>query len=121
MKNFLIGLLAVCAMTTGAALAANDVGPKADVAAVRAAVSREGNNVFGVHVLGNYAFVMWLGKVEGSGGEAYKRVSGERWTRILFEGGVTGMSQLEHAGIPAATARKLCAEWPTGYTPCGNF
>jgi hypothetical protein len=121
MKNFLIGLVALGAMTTGAALAANDVGPKADVAAVRAMVVREGNTAFGVHVLGNYAFAMWLGKVEGSGGEAYKRVSGESWKKILFEGGVTGMSQLEHAGIPAATARKLCAGWPTGYSPCGNF
>jgi len=121
MKRSLLALL-VLSMTATAAFAASDIGPKADVAAVRATAMRSapGTTVLGVHVVGNYAFINWA-QGEGSGGAAYKRVSGETWKRIVFEGGVTGLSNLTQAGIPAATARKLCSGWPKDLTPCGNF
>jgi hypothetical protein len=120
MKNFLVGLVAFIAVTTGVILAA-DVGPKADVAAVRAAQLQKdpSNKIGGVHVIGNYAFVQWYG--EGSGSATYKRVSGKQWKRIDVEGGVTGMSQLTKAGVPASIARQLCSGWGAGNTPCGNF
>lgn len=105
------------------ASSAADVGPKADVVAVRAAEHQKfpKDGVGDVHVVGNYALLQWYGSPEGSGPRAFKRVSGEKWTNIYADGGVTGVSILVQHGIPAATAKKLCSGWPADRTPCGNF
>lgn len=105
--------------STFAALAA-DVGPKADVAAVRAAHHQKypGDSLGGVHVVGDYALLQWYGNPEGSGPRAFKRVSGETWKSIYADGGVTSVSILVQHGIPAATARRLCAGWPKSQTLC---
>ena len=60
MKNVLWGIVALAALATGLALAA-DVGPKADVAAVRAASAQKNPqaHLLGVHVVGDYALTDW--------------------------------------------------------------
>jgi hypothetical protein len=125
MRKFLAGLVALgsvfaCSLLP---LSAADVGPKADVAAVKAAEHQKfpGDSVGDVHVVGNYALLQWYGNPEGSGPRAFKRVSGETWKNILSDGGVVGVSNLVQSGIPKATAQKLCSGWPKDRTLCGNF
>jgi hypothetical protein len=125
MQKFLAGFVAATAAFACSALisSAADVGPKADVAAVRAAEHQKfpKDSIGDVHVVGNYALLQWYGNPEGSGPRAFKRVSGEKWTNIYADGGVTGVSILVQHGIPSATAKKLCSGWPADRTPCGNF
>lgn len=122
MRKILVGLaalLGLTAMTAGLALAAwvlPDVGPKADVAAVRAA--HPTCHVAGVHVVGDYALLQWYCLPEGTGPAAYKRISGERWKLLLDGGGATSLGGLVNGGVPASIARQLCSGWPKGYSPC---
>jgi hypothetical protein len=117
-RKFLLGLVALSVVTTGLVFAA-DVGPKADVAAVRAAQLQKikGGQTGDVHVVGNYALVQWYWG-EASGAAAFKRSSGERWSRILAGGGASPVVVLVAAGIPASIARQLCSGWPQGHSPC---
>lgn len=117
MKKFFAALVASCAMMTATVLAA-DVGPRADVAAVRAVSLQKnpGNHVAGVHVVGNYALIDWYGG-EASGYAAYKRVSGERWQQIDWGGGATDPTLESQHGVPISIARQLCAGWGSS-SPC---
>jgi hypothetical protein len=118
MGRFLVALAALTAVTIGLAFAA-DVGPKADVAAVRALEKQSYTKEnFDVHVVGDYALVQWGGIQEGTGTHAYKRISGERWTKIgVFpETGLT-TSYLVQRGVPTTVARQLCASYATPQYP----
>jgi hypothetical protein len=125
MRNVLAGSLAAGVAMVCSLLAASaaDVGPKADVAAVKAAEHQKftKDSIGDVHVVGDYALLQWYGNPEGSGPRAFKRASGGKWTNVYADGGVTGVSILVQHGIPAATAKKLCSGWPADRTPCGNF
>ena len=120
MRRFSTALVSLVVLATGLAAAslAPDVGPKADVAAVKRVEAAAGNKVIAVHVSGNYALVNWY-DAHGSGPAVLKRVGG-KWKVIYTDGGVTFPSILIQHGIPAATARQLCAGWPRSYTVCGR-
>jgi len=120
MHKSLGGLLALTGLLGSAAAA--DIGPKSDVAAVRAAEHQKypKDTDGGVHVSGDYALIQWYGNPEGSGPRAFKR-SGSKWKLIYEDGGVTMISILVQHGIPAATARKLCTGWPKDATLCQAF
>ncbi len=125
-KSFLslAALAGVLVAVSGALIAAadvfGDIGPTADIAAVRAARLHKptpATEVDGVHVSGNYAYVAWGGG-DASGYTIYKRVSGETWKSIDSGGGVELISEMVHAGVPRSTAMKLCSGWPKDDTPC---
>jgi hypothetical protein len=119
-KKILIGLVAISALSIGWAVADSafgpDVGPKADVAAVRAAVVRRSQKPLGVHVSGDYA-LLEFSDGENDGVSAYKRVSGERWKPIA-DSNLLSVSILVDDGVPRAVARRLCSGWPTAYALC---
>ena len=117
MKKFVTGLVALSALATGLALAA-DVGPKADVAAVRAYSNQKnpGQGLLGVHVVGNYALTDWY-KGEASGYGVYKRVSGETWKQLDWGGGAITVDLLAKDGMPTSTAHQLCSGWGDS-SPC---
>jgi hypothetical protein len=120
MRKFLFGLIALTVASTGIVLA-SDVGPKADVAAVRAALvhDNKGNKVRDVHVVGNYALLTWYMLPEGSGSAAYKRVSSERWTQLYFSGGAGASYELTQHGVPAAIVKQLCGSNASWFSsPC---
>jgi hypothetical protein len=121
MRKFLLALAGLTAMTSGFVLAASvfgpDIGPKADTAAVRAAVKQHSLQPLGVHVSGDYALLEWTDSHD-DGIAIYKRVSGERWKLLDSDGGVYQISDLVHYGVPVATAHKICSGWPKGYTLC---
>jgi hypothetical protein len=114
LKTILYGVL-LAAAATAAAWAA-DSGPKADVAAVRAAEISAWKHaphpitvsVSDVHVIGSYAVLGWKFS-EAEGMSAYKRVSGEKWKRIESGGGALDANILIHDGVPPAIARRLLA------------
>jgi hypothetical protein len=111
MRRFLVALAASTAVTTGLVFAA-DVGPKADVAAVRAAEHQlaPNNTIGAVHVVGDYAVLHW--HTENAGGPAvFKRISGERWDLIMDGDGAIRESDLVQHGVPASIARQLCSGW----------
>jgi len=113
----MISLVALTVLTTGIAFAA-DVGPNADVAAVRATYNRQfpKGHVDAVHVDSDYALLDWY--TQESGGYAlYKRTSGERWKQIDFSGGATTVSLVAQHGVPASIAHKLCSGWGSA-KPC---
>jgi hypothetical protein len=111
MRKFLVGLAALTAVTTGLVFAA-DVGPKADVAAVRAAVRQLSPKytISGVHVVGDYAVLHWYTE-HAAGPAVFKRISGERWKKIMGGGGAITVSAIVHLGVPASAARQLCSGW----------
>ena len=117
MNKVLIGLAAACVLTTGVALAA-DVGSPADVSAVRAAAHQKNpsDHTFGVHVVGDYALTDWYSG-DASGYAAFKRISGEHWKQIDWDGGATNPQLLSQHGIPIAIAQKLCSGWGDS-SPC---
>jgi hypothetical protein len=109
-RKFVFGLLVVTLLTTGLAFAA-DVGPQADVAAVRGASNQQfpGRHVDAVHVVGDYALLDWYD--EHSGGYALYKRTGERWKQIDFSGGVTTVSLMAQHGVPTSIGQKLCTGW----------
>ncbi len=120
MRKFLFGLIALTLAATGVVFA-SDVGPKADVAAVRAALVRDnhGNKVRDVHVAGDYALLTWYMLPEGSGSAAYKRISGRRWKQLFFSGGAGASFALAQNGVPPSVIKQLCgtnASWFS--SPC---
>ncbi len=125
MRSFPFLSMALTVALTGTAVADSvpNVGPPADVAAVRAAEhqKRPTFGMGGVHVSGNYALVQWYGNPEGSGPAAFKRISGEHWTQVMFGGGAVTVGILAQSGIPASVAQRLCSGWPKGYSPCVGF
>jgi hypothetical protein len=109
---------------SGAVVAAadvfGDIGPKADVAALKATRLHKptpATEVDGVHVSGDYGYVAWGGG-DASGFTIYKRVAGETWKTIDSGGGVELITEMVHAGVPRSTAMKLCSGWPKDDTPC---
>ena len=123
MRKFLIGLAALTAVMTGLVFAA-DVGPKADVAALRAAKHQIDPQSFtsAVHVAGNYALLNWYYIGAGSGSYAFKRSSGERWNVVAgAAGSLFSITLLVQHGVPASVARQLCSGWPKGSSACSGF
>jgi hypothetical protein len=120
-RKFLAGLAASGALVAGLALAADvgpDVGPKADVAAVRTTQKHKmPATIYAIHVSGNYALLSWYDE-HSSGTEVYKRVTGEQWKTIAGGGGAMPQSLLIQSGVPASVAKQLCSGWPQGQTPC---
>jgi len=116
-RKFVTGLVVLTVLTTGSAFAA-DVGPKADVAAVRAASNQKfpSRHVDAVHVVGDYALLDWYDQ-ESGGYALYKRTSGERWNQIDFSGGVTNVSLMAQHGVPTSIGHKLCLGWGSA-KPC---
>jgi hypothetical protein len=88
--------------------AASDCGPRADVAAVRAAERRAAPSaqIAQVRVVGNYAMVRW-DEGDASGVALFKRASGAHWVRRDSTGGIYDVGTLVGMGVPAATARRL--------------
>jgi hypothetical protein len=121
MKKFLLGLTASIAVTTGLALAGvYYVGSQADIAAVQALehqIAPTHNHILGVHVAGDYALLLfWSGpdwqRHTQMGDDAFKRISGERWTRIYTPAkGVDTCSQLPQHGVSASVTHQLCSGW----------
>lgn len=110
MRRFLLLAVALMIVNAGVSLAA-DSGPKADVAALRAAAGRPNAKIENVRVVGNYAVLDWI--VPPSGGmTAYKRASGEHWKVIMSGGGAFGASDLIRKGVPTAIAHKLLPGTP---------
>jgi len=116
-RKFTIWLVALTVLATGSALAA-DVGPKADVAAVRATSNQKApsRHVDAVHVAGDYALLDWYDQ-ESGGYALYKRTSGEHWKQIDFSGGVTSVSLMAEHGVPTSIGHKLCVGWGSA-KPC---
>ncbi len=119
MRKFFVALAAFTAATTGLGLAGTYfVGTKADIAAVQALEHRIApthNNILGVHVIGNYALLLFWSGTSFSPDlykhDAFKRISDERWTRIYTGTGVDACSQLVQHGVPASSAHNLCSNW----------
>jgi hypothetical protein len=111
MIKLIAGLAVFAAVLTGVARAAN-VGPPADVAAVRAAVHQKfpTTHILGLHVVGDYALIDWY-EGEASGYGAFKRVAGKHWKELDWGGGADDVNGLVKSGIPASIARKLCSGW----------
>jgi hypothetical protein len=129
MWNLLIGLAASSALVAAiigpaAAAVIPNVGPKADVAAVTATAVKDWHardfRTDGVHVVGDYALLRWLGGY-ASGPAVYKRSSGELWKRISFGGGMMYGPDLVRLVQSKSIARQLCSGWPKLYTPCSGF
>ena len=120
MKNIVVGTMLLGALSVQLAFAATPRGPsvgsKADVAALRAAVSLKSQRLQTVHVVGNYALVEWSDPNE-DGVSVYKRISAERWT-FVTDGNLFSVPLLIQAGVPATVARGLCAGWPRAYAAC---
>jgi hypothetical protein len=113
-------LLALSVTVVAAADVFGDIGPKADVAALKATRLHKptpATEVDGVHVAGDFGYVAWGGG-DASGYTVYKRVAGETWKTIDSGGGVELITAMVHAGVPRATAIKLCSGWPKDDTPC---
>jgi len=107
-SKYLVAFIVSAVATAGLVFAAS-VGPKADVAAVRAAEHQlaPNNTIVAVHVVGDYAVLHW--RTGHAGGAAiFKRVSGERWNLIMGGGGALRESSLVQDGVPASVARQLC-------------
>lgn len=124
MRRFLVALVAFTAMMTGVVLAAvvPDVGPKADVAAVRAVQHQRDPQsvIIAVHVVGDYALLNWVSG-EASGPGVFKRISSERWKRIGGDGGAITLNQMVQLGVPFSVASQLCSGWRVkqlNYSPC---
>jgi len=127
MRDYLraIAALGTIAFVGAGAVAAaadvfGDIGPKADVAALKATRLHKptpATEVDGVHVSGDFGYVAW-GNEDASGYTIYKRVAGETWKMIDGGGGVELITEMVHAGVPRATAIKLCSGWPKDDTPC---
>ena len=109
MRKLLVALAASTAVTTGLVFAA-DVGPKADVAAVRAAEHQQApnNTMDAVRVVGDYAVLHWYTKHAG-GSAVFKRISHERWKMIMGGGGAIREGDLIQHGVPTSIARQLCS------------
>jgi hypothetical protein len=120
MKNVIVGTILLGALSVQLALAAAvrgpNVGSKADVAALRAAVTAKAQRLQTVHVIGNYALLEWSDPNE-DGVSVYKRTSGERWT-FVTDSNLFSVPLLIQAGVPATVARGLCAGWPRAYAAC---
>ena|SRR5271165_5085572 len=118
MRRFLVGLAALTAVTTGLAFAA-DVGPKADVAAVRATEHKLYPRyiTYAVRVVGDYALLGWDCCKVASGQDVFKRISGERWNRIAHGGGAMALNDLVHLGVPASVASQLCSKKSPFFCP----
>lgn len=112
-----IALVISLGFLTAITLAA-DLGPAADVAAVRAAAHAKypASHTYGVHVVGNYALTDW-DEGDASGYAAFKRVSAEQWKQIDWGGGATDVSDLVQHGVPEPIARQLCSGWGDA-SPC---
>jgi len=121
MKKFWVGLTLAAAMSAGFASAAvYYVGSKADIAAVQAVerkIAPAHNHILGVHVVGDYALLLFWSGVDWQhhtqeADDAFKRVSGERWTRIYSPAiGADTCSNLVQRGVPAAVEKQLCSGW----------
>jgi hypothetical protein len=133
MRNSLIALaaLAACAAAMTATVIAADAGKwmsasKADIAGVSAAQKQLwGANlnramIIGMHVDGDYALDVWNQSHICCPSAVFKRIEGERWTRITKSGGDSPLpeSDIVHSGVPASIAHQLCSGWPKGYGPC---
>ncbi len=123
MRKFLVGLATLTAVTTGFVFAA-DIGPKADVTALRAMAKTPNNTISAVHVVGDYALVFLYTKYITQS-PAFKRISGERWKQIMAGAETTmSVSNLIRAGVPASVANQLCSGWggtpqfPNANSPC---
>jgi len=120
MKNFVVATMLLGALSMPLALAAAvrgpNIGPKADVAALRAAVSAKAQRLQTVHVVGNYALLEWSDPNE-DGVSVYKRISGERWT-FVTDSNLFSVPLLVQAGVPETVARGLCAGWPRAFAAC---
>lgn len=113
-----VSIVALAGALMALALAA-DMGSRADVAAVRAAVARQypGERLLGVHVVGNYGLVDWY-DAHSSGYGLFKRAAAGRWSRVDWGGGAMPaslMAQQDH--VPLATAHQLCSGWGSS-SPC---
>jgi hypothetical protein len=121
MKRFWIGLTLWASMSAAFVSAGvYYVGSKADTAAVQAAESKIApahNHILGVHVVGDYALLLFWSGVDWQhhsqeSYDAFKRSSGERWTRIYSPAlGVDTCSHLVQQGVPAAVEKQLCSGW----------
>jgi hypothetical protein len=96
-----------------------DIGPKADTAAVRAAMLEvmHGMGPAGVghmdvvHVVGNYAIIT---EYAPGGPFPFKRISDEHW-QLISNDELPSIDMLIHAGVPASVAKQLCSHnWPKG-------
>lgn len=116
-------LIAVMIGPAAAAVIPN-VGSKADVAAVTAAAMKDWHahdfRTDGVHVVGDYALLRWLGGY-ASGPAVYKRSSGEHWKRISFGGGMMDKPDLIRLVQSNSIAQQLCSGWPKSYSPCSGY
>jgi hypothetical protein len=118
MKKFVLLFVASSAAMTGFALAQSFVGPKVDIAAVQTTEHRlsPGAHINAVNVQGDYALILfWSGKTfspDLDRFDAFKRSSGERWTR-LYAGAKWGnhCTLLVQDGVSASVAHKLCTGW----------
>jgi hypothetical protein len=127
MRRFFIRIAALGIMAIGFVFTTGAgswfVGPTADIAGVKAAENRDwGVNknrfqIFGVHVVGDYALLNW-GDQDANGNGVYKRVSGELWKRVMWGGGAVTESLIVQHGASAAVAHQLCSGWPKGISPC---
>ena len=95
--------------------------PKADIAALTAIVQQEaGDKIMGVHVVGDYALVVWGETMICCPSAVYTRSSKEHWKRIAHSGGDSplGTDWVNEDHVPASVGAALCAGWPKGYGPC---
>ncbi|HXW77487.1 MAG TPA: hypothetical protein VEJ20_08765 [Candidatus Eremiobacteraceae bacterium] len=119
-RAFCAGMvLALCVAAAAVAGGQFFVGSAADIAGIKASLPA-GDGASGIHVDGNFALLQMYDQ-HVSWPSVYRRVSGEHWKLLVPGGGVMGISQMTHGGVPAAIAHKICSGWPTDYTPCGNF
>ncbi len=90
---------------TGADTDQSDVGPAADVSAVRALMASSSEIVPFVRVIGNYGYAPWFGA--GGGENFYKKTAGG-WQKIGGGGGAYQSSELHKLyGVPLNVARAL--------------
>ncbi len=109
-------LTACCALAFFAVPArASDLGPPADVTAVRAAEQASWSANFkaasppkiqDVRVVGDYAVLEWI-KGESGGMSAYHRTASGTWKQFIHGGGAFSAKDLEANGVPANVARQL--------------
>jgi hypothetical protein len=130
MKTILIGFVSLVAVISGGIVAAADVGPAADIAAVKSAVHQKDPSMLidEIHVIGDFALLKWHWNPEGHGYLAYKRVSGEAWKQIARGGsegalgtkGNGAASTLTRSGVPTSIVGGLCSKWKMD-SPCPDF
>ncbi len=90
---------------TGADPDQRDVGPAADVSAVRALMISSSEIVPFVRVVENYAFAPWFG---AGGGENFYKKTASGWNKIGGRGGAYQSSELHKLyGVPLSIARAL--------------